>query len=262
MNTLNNVNPFTATVPALENVSDKYAFIPTCQFIDDVKSLGYTLESTRQPRKGLGMHSMTFSHPSLPKLNGLDLRLLATNSHNATSAFRLHLQIGVSVCANILIANELNIASHTRIVHRGYAIDKVSNAIDSIRSEVDGILNQIHLMQSTSVTNDSISAFLFEATKLRDAKPYRINDLQYARHFEQRDNTAWNVFNRVQESIIKGGFVTKEIAPFDYSSNNGGVNIENYIPGRKARELTNIREVVNINRSLWRLSVDTLLKAA
>src|ERR1700687_3931219 len=93
---------FTTGIPKLENVTERYEFISTARFIEDVQSFGYILESTQSPRKGLGMHSMSFSHPTMPKIEGLDLRLLATNSHDATSAFRLHLQVGVGLCANIL----------------------------------------------------------------------------------------------------------------------------------------------------------------
>ena len=62
------LNPFTATMPKLENVTDKYKFISTAQFIEDVQTFGYKLEDTRKPKRGLGMHSMSFSHPTMPKI--------------------------------------------------------------------------------------------------------------------------------------------------------------------------------------------------
>lgn len=249
-NNLIKIDPFTVTAPR-ENVSDKYKFISTAQFIQDVTSLGYKLEDTRQPRRGLGMHSMSFSHPNMPKVQGLDLRLLATNSHDATSAFRLYIQVGVGVCANILTAfiPELQ---HTRVIHRGYALDKVQSAIDAVRNRVDLVLGNIDAMQVKDVTPENAAEFLKKASELRDAKPFRLLDLQVARHFEQRENNAWNVFNRVQESIVKGGYHTAETVE------RQGVPV--IVPGRKAREINAVRDVVQTNYKLWELAVSTLLK--
>lgn len=252
MNTL--TNPFTTTMPKLENVTEKYKFISTAQFIEDVTSLGYTLDKTSAPRKGLGMHSMSFSHPNMPQVQGLDLRLLATNSHDATSAFRLHIQVGVNVCANLLVSFVPGLAAHSRIVHRGYAIDKVATAIDAVRNHVDNVLANIDAMQSKQVTPENAVAFLQRAAELRDAKPFRLIDLNRVQHRGQDNTNAWDTFNRVQESIIRGGYST-----VDSVKNSQGIDI--LVPGRKAREITNIREKVQTNYKLWELAVETLLKA-
>lgn len=253
-------NPFTTTIPKLENVTEKYKFISTAQFIDDVQSFGYKLETTSAPRKGMGMHSMSFSHPDMPKVEGLDLRLLATNSHDATSAFRLHIQVGVNVCANVLAAFVPDLAVHSRIVHRGYALDKVAGALGSVRSRVDYVLDTVGRMQARQVSPENAATFLSEASKLRDAKPYRILDLQAVKHSPQAENTAWNVFNRVQESIIRGGYRTAEVATFDNAYY--GIKAGQLIPGRRAKAITAVRERVQTNYKLWELAVETLLKAA
>lgn len=251
----NPINPFTATVPKLENVTEKYKFISTAQFIEDVTSLGYKLETTSAPRKGLGMHSMAFSHPSMPQIQGLDLRLLATNSHDATSAFRLHLQVGVNVCANLLVSFVPGLAAHSRVVHRGYAIDKVATAIDAVRNHVDTVLANVDTMQSTQVTPENAVEFLKRASELRDAKPFRLIELNEVRHHGQNATNAWDTFNRVQESIIRGGYRTEE-----YVKNSQGIDI--LVPGRRAREINNIRDRVQTNYKLWELAIETLLKAA
>ena len=249
----NELNPFTATMPKLENVTDKYKFISTAQFIEDVQGFGYVLESTRSPRKGLGMHSMVFNHPNMPKVEGLDLRLLATNSHDATSAFRLYIQVGVGICANVLTAFVPELSAHSRIVHRGYALDKVAGAIDAVRNRVDYVLGTVDTMQSRLVTPELGAEFLKQAAELRDAKPFRIIDLQTVRHAPQRENTAWNVFNRVQESIIRGGYATRtEVTRQD------GTTLT--VPGNRARELIAIKDRVQTNYKLWALAVETLLK--
>lgn len=251
-------NPFTATVPKLENITDKYKFISTAQFIDDVQSMGYKLEQTASPRRGLGMHSMSFSHPGMPKADGLDMRLLATNSHDATSAFRLYIQVLVQVCSNGLVAWQSQGAA--RVVHRGYAVDKVADAIELTRKHFDNTLNTVNAMQAIDVTPERGAEFLRLASELRDAKPYRILDLQTVRHAPQAANTAWNVFNRVQEAIVKGGYKTIELATYD--NRYTGVKQGDAIPGRRAKELTAIKERVAVNTKLWELAVQMLLNKA
>ena len=177
MNTNQNfTSPFEVN-QASENVSDKYKFISSKQFITDVQSLGYKLERTSSPRRGLGKHSMVFSHPDMPSTPGLGLHLLAVNSHDATSAFRLYVQLNVAVCANALVAFIPDLAKGARVIHRGYALDRVAGAVDAVRSRIDYVLNTTEQLQTTLARNENTHAFLLEAAKLRDAKPYRLTDL-------------------------------------------------------------------------------------
>lgn len=252
---IDETNPFTASMPKLERVTDKYRFISTQEFIRDVEGLGYSLTDTRQPRRGLGMHSMSFSHPDMPKLEGIGLRLLATNSHDATSAFRLSIQLDVAVCTNVLVAFLPDLSKASRVVHRGYALEKVAAAIDTVRARIDGVLGTVDALQGTQATPENTVAFLQLAKELRDAKPFNALELTQARHYEQRENTGWNVFNRVQESLIKGRYRTIETV-----TRLDGTTLD--VPGRRAREITNVRERVVTNYKLWDIAVQTLLKKA
>jgi Domain of unknown function (DUF932) len=255
MNDINQLtNPFTTTVPKLENVTERYKFISTAQFIEDVQSFGYKLEMQRSPRKGLGMHSMSFSHPDMPTGDGLSMRLLATNSHDGTSAFCLYVEVLVQVCSNGLVAWRSDAATDARIIHRGYALDKVKAAIDVVRARFDEVLGTIDKLKAIDVTPERAAAFLGKAAELRDAKPFRILDLQTVQHSLQAENNAWNVFNRVQESLVRGGYTSADTVDV--------AGVSQIVPGRKARELTNVRERVKVNTKLWELAVETLLKAA
>lgn len=249
------VNPFTTTVPKLENVTDKYKFISTQQFIEDVQSLGYKLETTTSPRRGLGMHSMEFSNPSIPQMDGLAMRLLATNSHDATSAFRLYVKVLVQVCSNGMVAWRAQ--DNFRVVHRGYALDKVASAVEGIHSRFEGTLNTIEMLKGIQV---DAYAYAMEASKFRDAKPYSISEFIKPRHIEQSDNNAWNVFNRAQEALIKGGYRIEETMSHDgYGRINGRYAMlptGTIVPGRKAKAITAIRESVAINTQLWKLTTD------
>ena len=241
---------FQTTIPKLERVTDRYRFIPSTEFIRDVESFGYRLIQTAAPRKGLGTHSMTFVHPDIPHADGLSMRLLATNSHDATSAFRLYIEVLVQVCSNGAVAWRPE--NTERVVHTGYALDKVQTALENVQTRFAQTLDVIQRLKDTFAAPENTAAFLNAASTLRDAKPYRIMDLQTVRHAPQAENTAWNVFNRVQESLIRGGYRTVESIP-----TASGTPI--LVPGRKARELTAIKDRVQVNRDAWRLAVESFL---
>lgn len=62
-------------------------------------------------------------------------------------------------------------------------------------------------------------------------------NLNRARRSEDVGDTLWRSHNRVQESLMRGGFV------------NGTTN-------RRAREITNINTNLQINTDLWALSTE------
>jgi hypothetical protein len=250
------VNPFTTTIPKLENVTDKYTFVDTGMFIQDVESLGYSevKSERRYPRRGLGMHSMVFTHPGLPKADGLSMRLLATNSHDATSAFRLFIQVLVQVCSNGMVAWRSDGSTDARVIHRGYAIDKVALALEAVHGKVNGVLEQIEALRNTQLSLEQTALYVEQASALRDSKPFRMSDLQRTVFTAQADNNAWNVLNRTQYSLINGGYQTRETV-----QRQDGTTID--VPGRKARELTAVRERVAVNTKLWDMSIDAFLKA-
>jgi hypothetical protein len=249
------VNPFETTVPKLERITDKYRFISTGEFIKDVESLGFIEHANqrRMPRSGMGMHAMVFSRPDMPKMDGLDMQILATNSHDGSSSFRLFIQMFVQVCSNGLVRWVDELAS--RVVHRGYTVDKVHEALAAVQGRFNETLDTVKMLQGTSATPQLTAAFLNKAIELRDSKPYRTTDLVLARHREQEENTAWNVFNRVQESLIKGGYKKA-----DTITNASGVEV--IIPGNRVRELNAVKERVQVNTKLWLSAVDTFLNKA
>jgi hypothetical protein len=201
------------------------------------------------------MHSMEFTHPNMPKMEGIDFRLLFTNSHNGTSSFRGYIKALVQVCTNGLVA--WRDEEYARVIHRGYALTKVGDAIDSLRAKYDSTLNTVAALQARDVTPENTVLFLTEAAALRDAQPFRLSELQRVRHAPQAENTAWNVFNRVQESLIRGGYTTKAQAEYDMP--RLGIVKGQDTAGRMAKEITSIKDRVKVNTQLWQLAVKTLL---
>lgn len=237
------MNPFETTIPALEKVTDKYTFIPTLQVCQDLQSLGFKEVRRGMPRRGQGLHYVDFVSPSLPQIDGVTFQLRLYNAHNGTSAFQFRVTLLNGVCLNILEpdASEKDLAC--RIVHRGYALDKLKLALQNIEQHVESIQARVARLKATQVSAETATTFAILASLRRNAKPTNSTHLLKVRHLEQAENTAWNVFNRVQEALVRGGYLTM--------SDDGAVTT--------ARELQSIVAVATLNRKLWKLAERTLL---
>jgi hypothetical protein len=235
---------FTTTIPSLENVTEKYKFISTAQFIEDVQSFGYSMVKAVGPKHGLGKHWMSFSHPDLKSIPGTELRIGATNAHDGSAAFTTFIEMLELVCTNGLVAHRTQ--AEFRVVHRGYAIDKVKAALDETRHQVGAVVNQVQLMKNTQVDALGVFEFIQSAKQLREVQPLNAGELTKARHRLQAEDTAWNVFNRAQEALIKGGYRT--------------LNLDTGKEGSRAREVKAVSEQLRINKQLWKLAAETLIK--
>lgn len=235
---------FTTTIPSLENVTEKYKFISTAQFIEDVQSFGYRMVKAVGPKKGLGKHWMSFSHPDLKSIPGTELRIGATNAHDGSAAFTTFIEMLELVCTNGLVAHRTQ--AEFRIVHRGYAIEKVNKALNETRQQVGVVVEQVKTMKDTTVNTLQVFDFIMQAKHLRDVQPLNMGELTKARHALQAEDTAWNVFNRAQEALIKGGYRT--------------LNADTGKEGSRAREVKAVGEQLRINKQLWKLATETLIK--
>ena len=245
---LDNYSCYNATAPV--NVSNRYSFVSTKQFIDDVERSGFELTQFKQPRQGYGLHIMQFSHPAMPKLDGVSVQLYATNSHNGTKPFTLGIAMLRLVCTNGLVATRKE--EQARIVHVGYAPYKVAAATEQTMLKATEAVRVVGAMQTANVSAANLAGFAYAASKLRrDVKPLLATEFLAVRRDADRGTDLWTIFNRVQESLIRGGYITQRT--------------DDAFPGRvfagpKARAITSIGEQLSINQQLWSLAQDYLNK--
>jgi hypothetical protein len=235
---------FNAEAPI--GVSDKYKFISTRRFVSDLETQGLQLVSFFGPRQGMGLHSMEFTHSSMPKLEGIDLRLYATNSHNGTRPFTLGISMLRQVCSNGLVATARK--EEARVIHRGYALDKVKEALASTFVKLDTVVDETRALQSYAPNDSEVFSFVSEAATLRDARPFRKLDLLRVRRLEDGGKDAFTILNRVQEALVRGGYTTEDASD--------GISV----PGPTARELKSVGERLKVNQTLWALAKTIFLK--
>ena len=155
------------------------------------------------------------------------------NAHNGSS--KLHCLVGIwrFICTNGLMTGDTISGFHYR--HTGIAREIVAAVVEQMAKEVLPQLEAVTAkMHRTTLGRDVQLGFAANAARLRwgDTAPVRYEELLAVRRPEDKGDSVWQVYNRVQENLLQGGF----------SEARRNVAV---------RPLENVTRVVNVNRSLW-----------
>jgi hypothetical protein len=241
-------------------LSDHYSFVPTIKVVNDLRALGYdcvdakSVKARKKSTDGYQKHMLTFEHPKY-KVEGVDEypQLLLTNSHDGGNAFTLSAGIFRLVCSNGLVIQTEDYGS-SRLVHKGYSFEAVQKLVNEFNVTIDEVLTKITAMKKVQLTKDQQIEFAKQAALLRfTAKSYNednisdvvdIDGLLNVERKEDAGNGLYEVFNRVQESLINGNYL--------YAS-NGKVDVEG-TKTRKARPIKNFKQNIEVNQRLSELA--------
>ena len=234
-------------------LSKHYSFVPTINVINDFRSLGYEVVDAKQVKarkkstNGYQKHMITFEHPKY-KVEGKEEypQILLTNSHDGGNAFTLSAGIFRLVCSNGLVIKTEDYGT-ARLVHKGYSFEAVQKLVKEFEKTADEALTKVKAMKEVDLTKDLQIEFAKEAALLRFksksfnmdniGKVVDLDDILNAERKEDEGNKLWEVFNRVQESIING--------KFHYLSNT---------KRRKARPIKNFKQNIEVNKKLSELA--------
>lgn len=228
------IDEATKLVPAIgatgpsQKASDHYQFISTRDILERVQHDGWRItKATAQSRSPYAQHRVTLVHENdLDKVESKDLvgstndegiaLIELFNSHDLTKRLLLAMGYFRFVCSNGLIVAS-GPAETIRLKHR-FSDDRLSEIMERV-SELSNrfpIINHtIDQFKSRELTDTEQASFAEYAIKgrfnYRPAMPKRFRDtgrtverLLQARREEDRGNSTWQVFNRVQENLISG----------------------------------------------------------
>lgn len=201
----------------IEGVSSRYAFVPTYSVLDTFREAGYypimaSESKVRNNENNQGYQKHIIQFRSLdnllrPNSNEEYADIVLTNSHNRSSSFILDLAFFRMICSNMLVVPSHSFSHHS-IVHSGFNISKVNTAINEvtaymprIKSEIEKFkLIRLSLIEQYSLANAAIDIRF-------DKKLHEVNAKEFLKITRDEDEmpTLWNVFNRVQEAMIRGG---------------------------------------------------------
>ncbi len=133
----------------------------------------------------------------------------------------------------------------SRVHHKGNVVQNVINGAFDVLDGFDLIREQKDGMRAVTLDRDEQHAFARSALALRydptDAEataPITESQLLNVRRFEDRRDDLWTVFNRIQESLTKGGL---------HGRSRSGRSMS-------TRPITGIDQNVKLNRALWMLA--------
>ena len=237
-------------------LSNHYSFVPTMNVINDLRELGYEVtdavqvKARKKSTNGYQKHMITLEHPKYKVEGSKEYpQILLTNSHDGGNAFTLSAGIFRLVCSNGLVIKTEDYGS-ARLVHKGYSFEAVQELVKQFEETVDGVLTKITEMKKVELTKAQQIEFAKQAALLRfKSKSYNednidkvvnIDDLLNVDRKEDAGNGLYEVFNRVQESLINGKYTylgTKD-------------------KPRKARPIKNFKQSIEVNSKLSELAFE------
>jgi len=235
-------------------LSKHYSFVPTSKVINDLRTLGWNpvdavqVKARKQSTNGYQKHMVTFENDSYKTEGATEYpQLLLTNSHDGGNAFTLSAGIFRLVCENGLVIKSEDYGT-SRLVHKGYSFDSIQKLVNDFVATIDETLTRITAMKEVELTKNQQIEFAKAAALLRfTEKAYNeeniskvvdLDDLLSYERKEDKGDGLWEVYNRVQESIVQG--------KFHYKGGNK--------KSRKARPIKNFKQSIDVNKKLSELA--------
>ena len=243
-------------------LSKHYSFVPTMRVVNDLRNLGYEVtdavqvKARKKSTNGYQKHMITLEHPKY-KVEGSEEypQILLTNSHDGGNAFSLSAGIFRLVCSNGLVIKTEDYGS-ARLVHKGYSFEAVQELVKEFEETMGEVLTRITAMKKVELTKAQQIEFAKKAALLRfTAKSYNedniadvvdIDDLLNVERKEDAGNGLYEVFNRVQESIVQGKYL--------YASSGKVKDADTKT--RKARPIKNFKQSISVNKKLSELAFE------
>ncbi len=241
------------------NTSSRYTYISTMEIVCSLIESGYLPTQACQSRSklstGHAKHMIRFRRSDfVPSTSGLIPELILINSHDGTSAYRLFAGLYRQVCSNGLMAGKEY--DDISIRHQGNIIKKVLDGTFEIMSSADKLLETAKSMELTNL-NESQKIALAEKAHFIRFQDNELGEnfspelLLTPRRFQEHNkNDLFSTFNILQENLIKGGLQS-------YTRDRDG-----FLRRKSIRKVNSIDKSVSINRQLWSLAQDTLVKLA
>lgn len=175
---------------------------------------------------------------------GTDIpEVVLVNSHNGACSLRAYTGYFRMVCSNGLIAGG---KEALRIRHMGHTMDEVLHSIVKVADNFGNLYGALDSFRTRMLTGEEAREFAVRANDLRTEIGLRavgdLNALLTPRRAEDNGNSLWQVYNVVQENIMKGGI------PLAYDGTEKRK--------RMTRALTNIPQNIAVNEGLWRIAED------
>ena len=248
-----------AKAPTNPGVSGKYTYANTETVINDMAKLGWYPVEAKQCRKkkgskGIRSFHMVAMESNDPRTSIVDqygnpeakVRIIIQNSHDGFNSFRFMMGVYRFICSNGMVVADAQFADFS-IRHINYSFEELRGIVAEVMNQVPTTIAKMNAMSQTVLTDEQKREMAVETFKIRkgleEKEKVNVDDdtisglLQPVRK-EDAGDSLWNVFNVLQEKMIKGGFSA--------SGKNGKI--------RKQRPISSIKKGVDYNQKLWAIA--------
>jgi len=216
--------PAIGATRAADKTSSTYQFVSTRNILERVQDLGWKITgASAQGRSPHAQHRVTLVHEkdlalAADPTNNQDgiLRIDLFNSHNLTKRFMMALGYFRFACENGLVI-ATGPAETIRTKHRfsDERMESIMDQIATVSERFPRVLNTINDFKSRQLTEGEQRSFAEFAIKgrylYRQSLPKTFGDIDKMsnlllapRRKEDEGSSAWEVYNRVQENIVRG----------------------------------------------------------
>lgn len=194
-----------------ESRSEKYSYIPTITLLENLQREGFQPFFACQSRvRDPGKREHTKHLLRLRRagqITGQQVpEIILLNSHDGSSSYQMLPGIFRSVCTNSLVCGQS--FGEIRVPHRGNVVEKVIEGAYEVLGVFDRVEEKREAMQSLLLPPPAQLAFAKAALMYRfgeEHQPVTEAQVLTPHRYEDRQNDLWTVYNRLQESLIKGG---------------------------------------------------------
>ena len=256
---------------ASPETSSRYGFVNTADAINILQDNGFSpVRAIQKPsRKGGSVlfndHMITFNAPKAFDGSGERGELILYNSHNAKSSLKLFAGAFRFICSNGIVAGE---GFEAKLRHSMLTANGFNDLVNDQAKALPALMDSIERLKSIAMDPKQVLDFAYDAAELRwgmdptwkpnseltnttEAESLRgsfataqtVTDMNATRRYGDAGADAWTVFNRAQESLIRGGV---RIRSYTERNQHGA--------DRKARPIAALAETVRVNRKLWDLA--------
>ena len=241
-----------ATAPK-PGVSSKYSFLPTSRIIEDMDRLGWKVNQAKSNRSRssaaaeFGNHVVKFYHPEVfmkDQDGNIEayVNIVVMNNHMGTGSFKFEMGIFRLVCENGLIIKDKDFGGFN-MRHSGYSFEQLQETLNTAMTRLPEVVGKINDYNQIIMSKEAQKAFAQQAFALRSYQDRQLTETELEeflapRRKQDEGDSLWVVLNRIQESVLKGGYSI--------------TNKKNKL--RRAKSIKNIQQDIKLNQQVWELA--------
>lgn len=193
------------------NVSDRYIIIDTEKLIIELQKRGFVLRDIKQAKSGQGRHVVRMRTENFTEINGEKLypEIIIQNSYDKKCAFSVETGIFRLVCSNgLTIRVPGTVGDFYKCTHLGEPAKMAEEITVKFTQSLESVWGVQRTMSEKKLTDKQKIDLAMRAAEIRWKKTFtraEAKKLLAAARPEDKGNSAWLVFNVLQEHVINGG---------------------------------------------------------